>query len=288
MRLQAAAKGIGPQAVEQASAAVTAFYAAVGLSSPCHGPLCATAREAARRTLTAQPRDRDAVTAADMQALVSATIRPGCSLSARMHVTVLSLQYAGQLRFDDATKVMVHRDLMRIYPDRAELFIWRSKTDQHAKGAWVTIGRVPGPHCPVTLLRALLEEGGYATVPERPDEDLGPLLRAVTHDKRTGKQVLRQRTATLQAPIPPLSFTAFSASMHRLLKAAGVTKQLGTHSFRIGATTAAVNAGVEHTLVQKQGRWRDAHTFQAVYARDNVERRTLVTKAAYGLLPAAS
>lgn len=48
---------------------------------------------------------------------------------------------------------------MRIYSDRAEIFMFKSKTDQHCKGVFVTIGRISGPCCPVYLLEQLLEAG---------------------------------------------------------------------------------------------------------------------------------
>jgi hypothetical protein len=65
-----------------------------------------------------------------------------------MYVTCAALCYYGMLRYSDLAVVMVHHDLMRLVSDRVELYLWRSKTDQHTQGATVTIMAVGGPYCP--------------------------------------------------------------------------------------------------------------------------------------------
>lgn len=300
VRLAAAERGIGPQAVEVASSSISAHYRAVGMPSPCQHLLCHNVVEVARRTLQPQRLDRPEATAADMAALVAAHIRPGCNLGDRMHVTTAVLCMAGIMRFDDATKIMVHHDLMRFYPaatgqlGRVELHLYKRKNDPRATGSWVTIGATGGPTCPVALLQALLAEGGYKRRPEqRPKlgaqpaavaavsedaEDVGPLLRPVKREG--GRQVLRQVTAPLEQPIEPLSYGRFRAALADLFEAAGLDKRMGgqIHSLRIGGATAAVNAGVDRTLVQKAGGWRSTETFEAVYARDGPAQRATVAR----------
>ncbi len=275
---------VGPQAVTQASAAIGAHFRRAGLPSPFDSPICATVRQVALRTMTAEPRDRAAVDAADVRALVRRHINPACDLRTRMHVTCMVLCYAGQLRFDDLGHVMVHYDLLRIYGDRAEIYLWRSKTDPQAAGAWVTVARVGGECCPVQLLTDLLAAGSYRTEPATATvggeaqevEDVGPLLRPLV--KWGNAWALERVAAPITEPIAPTPYAAFRRHMLQLLKEAGIEKPVGTHSFRIGGTTAAVNNGVEPTLVQKAGRWRSATVFQAKYVRDGVPRRLAVTQ----------
>jgi hypothetical protein len=49
------------------------------------------------------------------------------------------------------SRVLVHSDLLRIYSDRVEVSLFKGKTDQHCKGAFVTIGRIGGSSCAVHL-----------------------------------------------------------------------------------------------------------------------------------------
>lgn len=292
-RIAAAERGVGPQAVTKASAAISAHYAKLGLPSPCDGPSVAIAREVAKRTLTGTKLVRTAVSTADVRALVDFHLRPGCLLRVRMVVTCLVLAYAGQLRFDDLSHVMVHHDLMRFFPDRVELYLWRAKNDQYAVGAWVTIAAVGGPYCPVGLLHALLSAGGYKTSPAevltsdgsfRDAEDVGPLLRAVK--SVAGQQVLSQVASPLQAFIPALSYSSFTALLKALVREAGLPSSILSHSFRIGASSTAVNAGVEPRLVQNAGRWRSSQVFFGSYVRDSVAAKSSVSLSlGLGLAP---
>jgi hypothetical protein len=278
----AAQRNVGAQAIEQASASITAHYGLVGRQTPCLHPACHDIREAARRTLTAQHRSREPLTAADMTALVCHHLKPGCSLRTRMHVTVAVLCFAGQLRFSDAAAIMVHHGLMRLLPDRAELMLWSSKTDQRGDGAMVIIGRTRGPTCPVALLEQLLAAGGYQQQPRQDAagndmEDVGPLLRAVQQTP-SGSERLRQVSAPLPQLVPPLAYTTFSDSLLALLRAAGVTKPVGTHSLRIGGTTAAIEAGAPPLLVKQSGRWRSDAAFEG-YVRPGAATRAALTRA---------
>ncbi|GIM15191.1 hypothetical protein Vretimale_17997, partial [Volvox reticuliferus] len=97
--------------------------------------------------------------------LVEFHLQAGVPLLTRMIVTCAVLAFAGLLRYDDLSHILVHRELLHIYSDRAEIYLFRSKTDQYCKGEIVTIGRIGGPHCPVSLLEALLHAGEYKRDP---------------------------------------------------------------------------------------------------------------------------
>ncbi|EFJ40000.1 hypothetical protein VOLCADRAFT_100252 [Volvox carteri f. nagariensis] len=85
----------------------------------------------------------------EVSQLVEYHIREGVPLLTRMVVTGAVLTFCGLLCFDDLSHVLVHTDLLHIYGDRVEIFLFKSKTDQHCKGAFVTISRIGGPCCPV-------------------------------------------------------------------------------------------------------------------------------------------
>jgi hypothetical protein len=283
-RRQAAERGVGPQAVDNASAAISAFYELAGKASPCAHVWCSATREAARRSLTARKLDREEAAPDDMKRLVDHHLSGSVGLRTRMYVVAAMLCYAGMLRFSDLARVMVHHDMMRFYPDRVELFIFKSKADQRSEGALVPIGRVGGRYCPVAMLEALLQAGGYKQHPAQVQEvdthgarvmtdaeDVGPLLRAV--GLSGGQQVLARVAAPFTDLIRPVSYGHFRTELLKLFQQAGVHKKLGTHSFRIGGASRAVNEGADRAVVQKMGRWKSEHVFEACYARDDAHQK---------------
>ncbi|KXZ51526.1 hypothetical protein GPECTOR_12g489 [Gonium pectorale] len=176
---------------------------------------------------------------------------------------------------------------MRIYPrSHADLYLWRSKTDQRAEGAFVTVGWIGGPYCPASHLEELLKAGDYQRVPaqsagvagQRRDlEDVGPLLRAVASDAG-GKQYLAQRTLPLPTTIEPLPYKQFRKRLNELFCAAGVPKwNLGTHAYRRSGASAGVNNGADRALVQKHGRWACSKTFEKRYVKDSAASKRKLT-----------
>jgi integrase len=92
-----------------------------------------------------------------------------------------------------------------------------------------TLGQGRSPLCPVESLLGYLEIRGAAD---------GPLF-------------VRSNGA-------PLTRTVFTERLRRLLSQTGITGHFGSHSFRIGAATTALTAGLagvpEH-MIQTLGRW---------------------------------
>ncbi|PNH03452.1 hypothetical protein TSOC_010494 [Tetrabaena socialis] len=268
-------RAVGHQLIDQASAAISASYRIAGLASPCDGPLCTVAHEAARCTLITQKRPRAEVAFEDLQQLLNHHLPPNGpepTLEVRMLVTGVLLCYTGLLRFDDLSRVLVHEDLLRIYPgEHLELFLWKSKTDQCAEGAWVTIGATEGPHCVVGLVEKLLARGAYDRSPP-PGRDGGPLIRAVVTDAG-GEQRLEHRSTQLPEITPALQYKVVLKRVNELFGEAGVTKKIGMHAFRVAGATEAVNAGTDRVMVQKLGRWATAETFEKVYVKDTVPKR---------------
>lgn len=275
-------RGVGPQTVEQASAAVSAHFELAGLRSPMQQPLAAQVREAARRTLVPRRRVRELITFDELEAFVAFhLLDPAAppSLEVRMLVTGCVLAFTGLLRFDDLSRVLVHHELLRVTPGEAlEIHLWRSKTDQRSEGAPVTVGATGGLSCPVALVEQLLVAGAYDRFPGA-HEDAGPLLRAVVTSP-DGAQRLQQVTAPLEAPIPPLPYAYAYPRISDLLRAAGISKQLGTHSFRAGGATAAVEGGADRTLVRKHGRWAEkSRVFEQRYVKESKATKASVTRA---------
>jgi hypothetical protein len=283
---EAAQRGVGPSVVSIASAAVSALHELVGLPSPSQHPLAAGIRAAAYKELVGAAREKPVATPEELRQLIDKHLLAGgdVPLKTRMYVTAAALSFTGLLRFSDLRRVLVHHQLLRFYPDRAEIFLYASKTDQQFRGELVSVGRGVAPYCPVALLEQLLQAGGYCQVPntavgsdgrEVEVEDVGPLLRAVV--QRSGRQQLRQVRAPLPALIPAVSYNTFANGLHALFADAGVERRLPPHSLRRGGATAAVNGGADRILVQKLGRWRSANVFEFTYVRDDGGRSREVT-----------
>ena len=114
---------------------------------------------------------------------------------------------------------------------QCEVFLHRSKTDQLGKGSIIMVGCSEDECCPVKCMRLYLE--ACRAHPSKP----------LFHFRRG----------------PALTARRFRAILHYHLKSLGLNPfHFNTHSFRIGAATAAAKAGVDSSTVKELGRWRSA------------------------------
>ena len=115
-------------------------------------------------------------------------------------------------------------------PGSIRIRLKRSKCDQFGSGINVYLGSTNSPLCPVTALMAYM-----ASRREAP----GPFFRD-EHGR-------------------PLTKVAFVREIRRALSMLGLpSEQFAGHSFRIGAATAAAQAGLEDSVIQALGRWSSA------------------------------
>ena len=112
-------------------------------------------------------------------------------------------------------------------PSMIRIHLKRSKCDQLGKGVDVYLGRTCGPACPVSEMLGYIELRGPAP---------GPFFRF--HDGS------------------PLTKSAFVERVRRALSSVGYQPgAYAGHSFRIGAATAALEAGLEDSVIRLMGRW---------------------------------
>jgi hypothetical protein len=275
------ADNIGPSRVLIASCSIRHYITTYGRASPTDHPLCVAIRELANRKLHANRRQKDSLDHHDMSLLVARYAQPGASLMDLMHVTSIVLMYAALLRFDDMAEVCVHADLLVIKPTHLEIFVPRSKTDQHWEGTWTVAAALPNrPECPVALVRRLFAEGGYKTVPAHPDEDVGPLLRPV-YAMAQGGHRLKQVVGSRANPIYTLGYNRFRQRVAEMCPEAGITKHITTHSMRIGGASEAAAAGCPSRLIMKQGRWR-SEDVKNHYVREALDSLLAVSRSVWG------
>ena len=109
-------------------------------------------------------------------------------------------------------------------------FLKRSKCDQFGTGVEVFIGKTGKPVCPVTAVLAYLSSRG---------DGPGPFFKD-SHGK-------------------PLTKSMFIREVRSALTSMGLqANPFAGHSFRIGAATAAAQAGLEDSVIQALGRWSSA------------------------------
>jgi hypothetical protein len=271
----AAADAVGEGRVRQASGAIHHHFTAVGAPSPSSHSVCQAVRRLAAKHLVPRPVVRDALSLADLQSLAEHFAPPGAGLLSLMMCAAISLMFFGFLRFDELAEVGVHQDLLVVTESHLEVFIPRSKTDQLWKGAWVAVGGIGGPACPVRLVTRLLEQGEYRRQPQAAEEDVGPLLRTVQHTAAGGR--LQRVTGSLQAPVRSMSYEAFRARLAAMCAEVGINKRITPHSMRIGGNSAAAEAGVPVELRMAHGRWLSPQMV-GLYTRRTVDSAIGLTR----------
>ena len=112
-------------------------------------------------------------------------------------------------------------------PTKIRVVLRRSKTDQFGRGVAVWIGETRDEVCPVRAVMEYTARRGTAA---------GPFFR-------------------LENGIP-LTKSRFVQKVRDVLTQAGISQTgYSGHSFRIGAASAAAEAGLEDSVIQALGRW---------------------------------
>ena len=115
-------------------------------------------------------------------------------------------------------------------PSAVRVHLKRSKCDQLGKGVDVFVGKTGGALCPVAAIVRYVSIRGPAAGPFFIRDDGTPLTKA-----------------------------AFVKKVREALASLGLApKDYAGHSFRIGAATAASQAGLEDSVIQSLGRWSSA------------------------------
>ena len=120
-------------------------------------------------------------------------------------------------------------------PSIIQLTLTHSKTDQFRRGSHTFLGKTGSDLCPVEALLQFLVR--------RPGPRVGPLF--IHKDGR------------------PLTRDQFVSHLKEALSSCGIdSRRYSGHSFRIGAATAAAQAGVPDHLIKTLGRW-DSEAYQS-------------------------
>lgn len=143
----------------------------------------------------------------------------------------------GDIAVDDITK-----------PSVLQVSLKRSKCDQFGQGVKVYIGRTGDMLCPVAAVLSFMASRGSGE---------GPFFRFSNGQ--------------------PLTKGKFTDHIRQALRGLGLPYQdFAGHSFRIGAATAAANAGIEDSIIRTLGRWNSSAFL--IYIRTPRERLAQLTQ----------
>ena len=220
-------------------AAVSFLHESEGCRSPVRGNpiLRLTLRGIRRSNLDSPPKSRRRPITPRMLCKLLRSSRDSRSLRSRdkqMFRAAATLAFFGFLRIGEFT-VTPHRPVPLSKGDillsnhEMQVGLRHSKTDQWGRGAFVKIGCSRDSCCPVQAMEQYLKQ-----------------------DRRPTSAPLFQDTNGTA-----LTARAFRSWLHRHLARIGLNPRLfNTHSFRIGAATAAAKAGLPEKKIMELGRWR--------------------------------
>ena len=142
-------------------------------------------------------------------------------------------------------------------PSSIRVFLKVSKCDQFGRGVAVFLGATTDELCPVAAILAFVSARGNREGPFFLCQDGAPLTKA--------RFVARIREALVRAGVPEQHYSG--------------------HSFRIGAATAAAQAGLPDSTIQALGRWSSAAFLR--YIRTPRDQLAQYTRAIAGSRPPA-
>ena len=156
-----------------------------------------------------------------------------CSLVNLRTIWRVFIEFFGLLRFNEVAN-LTFQDLSW-NPNGFDIFIKKSKTDQHAKGDFVSIVKNNNPViCPVLLTLHYLKRMNITS----------GFLLPTFRGKHFSNNV-------------PLCYNTALRDLRKCLSKIGVDPSgFGEHSGRRGGTTAAASAGASVNELMLQGRWK--------------------------------
>ena len=217
--------------IPQFLASISHFHAKSYMTTPSTSLSVTRALEGAKRFF-GKPSFQRKIISPEMLRSFSDLISSKISFPRLRTIWRVFMEFFGLLRFNEVA-ALTFNDI--IWTDKGfDVLIRRSKTDQHAKGSWVSIFQNEDPKiCPVSLTRLYFRRLGYSS---------GFLMPAMSCRKPD--------------PATPLRYSTALLDFKSLLKAVNIDPSgYGEHSGRRGGTTAAATAGASVLELMLQGRW---------------------------------
>lgn len=256
--------------IKMASAAIYSAHRLAGIDdsrNPTKHVLVKGVRSSAKRrfgTLITRKTPLDLTTC--MNAALMLAI-PDAPASHVMLATYMMVAFAGFLRYNDITQILV-KDV-KFCDTHAELFLSQRKNDQYRQGNVVLIAKgAVTACCPVALLQRLVSSYGL--------QPGAPLFQGFDGRRGGGNRFTGQVITYSQLHNHVCTHWA---------KVLGISVQkckelYGLHSLRSGGATA-VKDNVCERLFQAHGGWRDRRAMMVYLADDAATKLTVTTAMGY-------
>ena len=213
--------------------AISHFHAKAHLPSPTLSCAVSRALEGAKRSFGKPSVSRKIISLHHLRLFGTHAFSDHVSFVRLRTIWRIFIQFFALLRFSEVASLTF--DDLTWTPSGLDIYIKRSKTDQHAKGAIVSLNYNSDSNlCPIRLTKKYIRVLKY---------DSGYLLPVMSKKRPDGSTPLKYHSAL--ADFKSL-FKFFN------LDPAGY----GEHSGRRGGTTAAAAAGADINELKLQGRWR--------------------------------
>ncbi len=246
-------KRLSSQTIKVYLAGIRLYHLEHGYSDPTTDtPLLSYLCTGIRRSLRKKARTRSPITFSNLRALKSQlSLSTFSSHDKLLYWAAFTLAFYGFLRvseyscpttskFDKAKHLL--RDDVTLSDSSFSVTLKCSKTDRFGTSHTILVGATGSSTCPVRAMSKFLTLRQYGPS--------GPLF-------------------TLSSGVY-LTRSSVSATMKSLLRTAGINPEtFSSHSLRIGAATAAAEAGLPDHLIKTLGRWH-SHAYQT-YIRTSPE-----------------
>jgi integrase len=232
-----------------------------GLASPADSPLVLEVLSGLKRRIGYNINKKEPFLLKDLHLLMDGADRK--SITCMRNISLMLLAFFGFMRCSEVTAIKCQH--LGFFPDRLEIFISKSKTDQLREGSTLPIARLPGQHCPVAFIEQYMCLTG-----ERVSSSNFLFRRVVSLGSGRG--------FALHASNKAINYnTVRDLIKEYAVKLGHKASSFGTHSLRSGGSSSAANGGVSDRMFQRHGRWASSGARDG-YIKDCMVSRLAVTK----------
>ena len=231
-----------------------------GFETPTDHPFVALAFEGAVRLCSKKPKTpKDPLTPEILKELI--TQFNSDSLTDLRFLIICSLGFFGFLRIEELLQVQL-KDI-KLTTTHLEIFLKKSKNDQHRDGKTVYISRNESEFCPVKLTEKFFTTASI-TLSTHENVYLVPRLVKI----KKGHKI---------HPTSGISYTRTREIFNEYIKINETEGNYGLHSLRSGGASAAAENMVDERLISKHGRWSSDRA-RNMYIKDSLKNRLSVTR----------
>lgn len=231
-----------------------------GYHSPTDHPFVQLAYEGAVRLCEKKPKNpKDPITSEIIKAIVL-KFNTDSIPDLRFLITCV-LGFFGFFRIDELLSVKL-KDIS-LFTTHMEIFLSKSKCDQHRDGKSVYISRIENNCCPVKIVEKFFS---IAKISITHNKECFLIPRLVTSKKKVSVHLSKG-----------ISYSRAREIFKENIDTLQIQGNFGLHSLRSGGASAAASNEVNERLISKHGRWSSDRARNS-YILDSVHKRLEISK----------